>query len=67
MHTWQHFVHDFTWIVRHQIMNLVVLSWVKAVGAPQLFRTNHKVICAYVRPFLALKDIMKKVTFYCVR
>jgi hypothetical protein len=48
-------------------MNLVVLSWVKAVGAPQLFRTNHKVICAYVRPFLALKDIMKKVTFYCVR
>lgn len=36
MHTWQHFVLGFTWILRHQIVDPVVLSRAEAVGAQQL-------------------------------
>jgi hypothetical protein len=40
MHTWQHFVYDLTWIMKHQIVDLVVLSQVEAMGTPQLSHTN---------------------------
>jgi hypothetical protein len=46
-------------------MDPMVLSWAEKVGAPQLSYTNQGVVCAYVRPLPSLKDIVKKVMFYC--
>jgi hypothetical protein len=48
----------------HQIVDPMVLS-LETMGAPQLSHTNSRAACASMRPLPTLKDIMKKVMFYC--